>query len=88
MSPCRTPRGNQQHAAAPGISPEVGFAPKRFSVFINDLQEDIKPSLLLSAGETKLGEAENNRVGHNQMHGAWSTACGQDTRGEATCFGK
>lgn len=59
-------RGHQQHAAAPGISPQVGFAPKRFSVFVNDLQEHIKPSLLLSAGETKLGKAENNEESGSQ----------------------
>lgn len=61
---------NHQHTAAARVPPQPFFAPMLFSVFINDLEEGIKPSLLLSAGEIKLGEQRiTKRVGHSQTHG-------------------
>lgn len=36
------------------MSIQLFFAPMLSSVFINDLEKGIKPSLLLSAGEIKL----------------------------------
>ena len=60
---------NHQHTAAPGAPPQPVFAPMLFSVFTNDLGEGIKPSLLLSADEIKLGEQRITKgVGHSQTH--------------------